>query len=300
MPCYRPITAWKPLDGGALVFSEKKNCREVKVNCSQCIGCRLDLREAWALRCWAESRMHANSWFITPTYAPEFLPANGSLVPDHLSDFIRALRRKTRLGALRFFGVGEYGERLERPHYHVLVFGPDIPDLRKVNSVFSKEDVFRSELVSAAWPHGDVVIGRATLASARYVAGYVVKKYRGKDVEDHFSRVDDATGEIVSIEPEFSRMSRRPGIGYAWLEKYWRDLYSVHDSMIVAGKRHKVPQYFADKMDAVLGDAHPGLMDEVDFRRAKRGELRADDSTRERLAVREQCALARIEFYEGR
>lgn len=300
MTCYRPVTAWKPLEGGAISFSEKKNCREVKLKCSQCIGCRLELREAWALRCYCEMKSHKHSFFLTPTYDDAHLPLHGSLVPDHLSDFMRALRRKSRLGALRYFGVGEYGERTHRPHYHALVFGPDIPDLRKVNSIRASEDVFRSELVSEAWPYGDVVIGRASLATARYVAGYVVKKYRGKDSEAHYSRVDDATGEIVSVEPEFSRMSRRPGVGLPWLERWWRDVYATgHDSIIVNGKRCAVPRYFRDKLQS-LSDVAPSILDDVELREFRRSETASLDSSPERLAVREACKLAKIAFNESR
>lgn len=300
MACFRPVTAWKPLGGGKLVFSEIKDAREVKIRCCGCVGCRADDREAWALRNFCESKMHAHSWFMTPTYAPEKLPMHGTLVPDHVSDFARALRRPSRLGALRYFAAGEYGDRFGRPHYHVLVFGPDIPDLQKVNSVYAKSDVFRSEVVSAAWPHGDVVIGRMSYSAARYVAGYVNKKQRGKAADSHYERVDDSTGEIVSVVPEFVRMSRRPGIGLPWLEKYWRDIYATgHDALIVDGKKRPVPRYFADKMDAILG-AKSVLMDDVEFRRQERAEATRDNCTPERLAVREQCAIARIKFFEGR
>lgn len=300
MPCYRPVTAWKPLEGGALVFSERKNCRDVKVRCMGCIGCRLDIREAWALRCYLESKLHPHSYFLTPTYDAEHLPTYGSLVPEHLSDFMRALRRPSRLGKLRFFGVGEYGERGLRPHYHVLVFGPEIPDLRKCNSVYAKEDVFRSEIVSAAWPHGDVVIGRLNYAAARYVTGYVTKKFKGKNADEHYSRVIAETGEVVKIEPEFSRQSLKPGIGLGWFERYWPEVYaSGHDAIIVEGGKRPVPKYFSDKLDAILG-AESALVDDVEFRREKYAEATADNCTPERLSVREQCAIAKVEFRRGR
>lgn len=301
MACYRPVTAWKPLEGGALVFSERKNCREVKIRCLGCVGCRSDDREAWALRNYVESRMHEHSYFLTPTYDAEHLPMHGTLVPDHVSDFMRALRRPSRLGKLRFFAVGEYGERLSRPHYHVLLFGPNIPDLKKVNSVYSSEDVFRSEIVSSAWPHGDVVIGRMSFAAARYVAGYVNKKVRGKGADAHYERVEDSTGEVVNVLPEFVRSSCKPrGIGHAWLEKYWKDLFvTEHDAVIVDGRKRQIPRYFINSMDAILA-AESTLLDDFDFRRQKAAELRADDSSPERLAVREQCHLAKIKFFAER
>lgn len=300
MPCYRPVDAWMPLGGGQIVFREIGDSRQIKVPCNQCIGCRIDRREEWAIRNYCESKMHQHSWFITPTYDEEHLPLHGSLVPSHLSDFVRALRRKTRLGKLRFFGVGEYGDTFGRPHYHLLVYGPDIPDLRKVNSIHAKKDVFGSEIVSSAWGKGGVAVQRMTLGAARYCAGYVFKKMTGKAADEHYSRVDPVTGELVKLVPEFSRMSRKPGIGFAYLEGYWRDIFlSGNDNIVVNGRPCRVPGFFVDRMDDILS-SDSLLMDEYDHRRQKAAIDRSDDSSPDRLAVREHVAAARLAFYANR
>ena len=121
MACYKPIEAFKDLAGGPVRFHEFKNSRRVQLKCGQCIGCRLERQEMWAVRCYAESRCHARNSFITLTYSPENYPMHGSLTYQDFQKFMYRLRRK--YGPVRFFMAGEYGEQLERPHYHALLFG---------------------------------------------------------------------------------------------------------------------------------------------------------------------------------
>ena len=121
MTCYRPFVAYAPLDGGALCFVERKDCREVKLACGQCIGCRIAKREAWAIRCVCESQMHLDNCFLTLTYDEESLPQYGSLEYRHVQLFFKRLRKK--IGAFRYFVCGEYGPHGDRPHYHALIFG---------------------------------------------------------------------------------------------------------------------------------------------------------------------------------
>lgn len=288
MTCYRPVTVWKPEDG-PIFFSEKKDCREIEIKCGQCIGCRLEKRESWAIRCLAESKVHAENCFVTLTYSEDNYPQYGSLNYRHFQLFMKKLRN--RVGPVRFFMSGEYGEELQRPHYHALFFGFNFADRVKCNSVYSSSDLYRSESLERLWPHGFSTIGEVTYASARYVAAYTVKKVTGSRAVDHYSRVVPDTGEIVQLEPEFARMSLKPGIGEKWLRQYWRDLYLTgHNAVIVDGKKKKIPRYFDAKMDEIA----PLLMDEVEYDRFLR--VNADDNTRARLAVREKVEYARQRF----
>lgn len=139
---------------------------------------------------------HRNTEWVTLTYAPEFLPTGGTLVPSHLSYWIRMVRqyvRRSRGDSIRFFGVGEYGSKSRRPHYHVFLFG-----------------LMPWERAEAArlWKYGLVSWAHDPQNSkiAEYTAGYTVKK-EGKDVEKLGGRCK-----------EFSRMSLRPPIGGAWAE----------------------------------------------------------------------------------
>jgi len=289
MACYRPITCWKPLDGGPVSFSEKKDCREIAIKCGQCIGCRIDKREEWAVRCYAESKMHKSNCFVTLTYSDDNIPPLYSLNYRDFQLFMYRLRQKC--GPVRFFMCGEYGEQLGRPHYHALFFGLDFADKRKSNSVYSDFDLYESETLTKLWDKGHSTIGELTYESARYCAVYATKKIVGDKAEDHYFTVDERTGECGLRVPEFARMSLKPGIGEAWLRKYWPDLYVTgHNAVLVNGSRKKIPRFFDKKMDEIA----PLLMDDVEYKRFK--EVNHENNTRERLAVRENCAKAKERF----
>ncbi|QXP08592.1 MAG: replication initiator protein [Arizlama microvirus] len=249
----------------------------------------------WAVRCYAESKCHAFNSFITLTYNEDNLPMHGSLKYKDFQRFMYRLRKK--FGPVRFFMCGEYGENFDRPHYHALLFGLHFSDRVPANGLCSKDVVYRSESLEKLWPFGFSSIGEVNFATARYCATYCVKKVTGPLAEDHYKRVDTRTGEIVSVVPEFAHMSLRPGIGFNWLEQYWRDLYlRGYDAVIINGRKTRIPRYFDKKMD----DIRPLLMDDVEFDRALRGMDRLEDRTFERLAVREQVEYARVNFNNER
>lgn len=134
-----------------------------------------------------EAVKHPHSSFVTLTYDEENLPDGATLVPKDLQLWLKRVRHL--YGQCRFYGVGEYGDKSERPHYHVALFGPN---------VFADAGV---EL-SKRWPLGFSYFGDLTLQSAAYICGYVTKKLTNASDE-----------RLCGRHPEFARMSLRPGIG---------------------------------------------------------------------------------------
>lgn len=122
MACTRPLPCYKT-PSGKIVFSPVQGAVPAQVPCGQCIGCRLAHSRDWATRCMHEAHMHESSSFITLTYSPEHLPENGSLVRKHFTDFLKRLRKALGSVKIRYFGCGEYGSKLERPHYHAIIVG---------------------------------------------------------------------------------------------------------------------------------------------------------------------------------
>lgn len=287
MTCYRPVTAWKP-DDGPIFFSEKPDCREIKISCGQCIGCRISKREEWTLRLMAESKMHEKSSFVTLTYDEDHVPADYSLNYRHFQLFMKRLRQ--RVGPLRFFVAGEYGDQFGRPHYHALLFGCNFDfDRVKSNSMYSAFDLYTSPCLESCWGQGFVSIGEVTYASARYTASYVVKRRTGVDSDEYYTRIVPSTGELVFLRPEFARMSLKPGIGEAWIKKFYPECV-VHDGMVINGKLKRLPRYFDEKIGGIIGpDA-----DSISYERSLK--VNPNDSTRERLAAREAVAIAREKF----
>lgn len=304
------MTAYKPLDGGAVVFrdpnerlAEKKlsqdvlsgsaGHREITLPCGRCIGCRIKRQEAWATRCYAESKCHSESWFVTLTYDKDHYPQYGSLNHAHWQLFAKRARRK--FGPFRFFMCGEYGDESERPHYHALMFGLHLPDLSRASGMFSRHHFYESPALARSWGHGQVHIGEVNYATARYVASYTLKKINGDAAADHYSRVDVRTGEIVQLEPEYARMSLRPGVGSRWFERYWREVY-VHDGVYVNDKRKPTPRYF----DKLMESMSPEAVEEVQEQRRLLAESQAHDNTAARRMDKEVCAKARIDFSKQR
>ena len=74
--------------------------------------------------------MHAQSAFITLTYADEYLPSDGKLKYLDFQLFMKRLRKYCGK-EISFFMCGEYGEKTARPHYHACIFGYDFDDKKK-------------------------------------------------------------------------------------------------------------------------------------------------------------------------
>jgi hypothetical protein len=304
MTCYKPITAWHSKvenESGkrSLVFNQKAALQPdapIEIACGQCLGCRIDKSRQWAVRCMHEASLYENNCFLTLTFSPESLSKRKysySLDVTEFQKFMKRLRKKYG-GGIRFFHCGEYGDKYGRPHYHALLFNHDFED----KELFAVRDGYRlysSESLSRLWPYGFATIGDVTFESAAYVARYVMKKITGEDAEEHYRIVDPETGEIYQRKPEYITMSRRPGIGKEWFDKFQSDVYP-HDYVIVDGRKVKTPRYY-DK----LYEEKCGIdIDMVKHERNIKAAKRSDDNTRQRLDEREKVhALKMKQLHRG-
>lgn len=175
-----------------------------------------------------EARHSVSSYFIGLSYSDDFLPLSLSgqptLVKDHLQKHIKDLRY--RLGELKFFGCGEYGDTFGRPHYHYLLF------LKT-----SQDPDYVAKSVADCWNYGFVKVDSGvTPANARYCCKYALKQV-GFDYGD-------------SITP-FALMSRRPGIGNDFTKEIdlhefrKRDQWVVHDPQ---GSPVSMPRRYREKI----------------------------------------------------
>lgn len=249
MTCYHPIRAWKDLnyinpDTGknGIVFSlpdgySNKYYEPLELPCGRCIGCRLRRSRDWSVRCMAEAKLHKQTCFITLTYNNANLPDNGTLVKKDVQDFLKRLRKN--LGVkVRYYMCGEYGTLNSRPHYHICLFGYDFPDktLYKVNNGYP---LYNSKILDTLWQHkGWAVIGSLTYESAAYVARYILKKVLGQG---------SAFYDLLGIIPEYTCMSRRPGIAADYFDKYQADIFAHDYKMLFKNSLVRPPRYF-DKM----------------------------------------------------
>lgn len=290
MACFKPLTAYRNLQSGAISFFERGDVRELRIPCGQCIGCRLERSRQNAIRCVHESQMHDVNVFITLTYNQD----SGSVYSLCYRDFqlfMKKLRKK--YGKVRFYMAGEYGEHTRRPHFHALLFGVDFTDKVFFKRSDSGSNVYVSKILTDLWGHGFASVGDVTFESAAYVARYIVKKVTGDLADDHYVHVDLLSGEVHKLVPEFTHMSLKPGIGYTWFRKYCQEVYP-HDRVVIRGMEMKPPRAY----DRLLKRLNPVsvMPDEVEYERYLKSLSVAEHSTSARLAVREQVAHARLTF----
>lgn len=298
MPCYRPLTAYRSREktktGRHRIIFKKEDAlpmSELQLPCGQCIGCRLERSRQWAIRCVHEASQHEENSFITLTYNEENLPPDGGLVKKHFQLFMKRFRKKYEGKKIRYFHCGEYGEKNLRPHYHACIFGHDFTD-REIFKTNNNINIYTSNALSNLWPYGFATVGNVTFDSAAYVARYVMKKVTGKDAETlkpgqitlPYERLDPETGELIKVIPEYTTMSRRPGIGSSWYKKYESDVYP-DDFIIINGAKMQPPKFY---------DSMYEHLPEIKEKRITRAIQKRADNTPERLATRERCKLAQI------
>lgn len=242
-----------------------------------------------------ENQTHRESCFVTLTYSDEHLPPGGTLVVAHFQAFMKRLRKQAGR-RIRFFHCGEYGENTWRPHYHALLFGLWPADATKLpGKSKSGSDQWRSESLEKIWGLGNVTIGTVNFESAAYVARYILKKVNGQQAESHYTRVDLDTGEIHKLQPEYTTMSRRPGIGAEWFQKFHSEVFPA-DEVIARGHPSKPPRFY-DKLHKRMS---PSDLDEIKALRMLNGSSKQNrwNSTSERLKVRETVAKAKTSLYK--
>lgn len=140
------------------------------------------------------------------------------LYKQDLVKYWKRLRKRSD-AKIKYYAVGEYGERGNRPHYHAIVFNAE------------------HENMENAWTIDDEEIGftqcdEVTQASIRYVTKYCINQ---KD-----SR--------YSFAPPYATMSNGIGMGYIKRTKAFhqqkKDLYITNPG----GYRQSMPRYYRERI----------------------------------------------------
>ena len=205
--------------------------------------------------------MKTDNCFITLTYNDENLPFGGNLEKHHFQKFMKRIRKKH--GKMRYFHCGEYGETTLRPHYHAILFGyrPSDPELF---STQGENKLYESKTLRETWGLGHTTFGELTFETAAYVARYITKKVNGDPAVEHYRAIDAETGEIFDRQPEYCTMSRKPGIGLTWLEKYGQDTYQK-DEVILRSRAMKPPRAYDTAFEVI----DPKLWQQVRSKRSR-------------------------------
>lgn len=305
--CVKPLCSWKigkkPNGKDLIVFSAPRGKGEfLALPCGQCIECRLERSRVWAMRCMHEASLSDENCFITLTFSDHHLDPQLSLRKFHFQKFMKRLRKHLSADGkqakrVRYFHAGEYGENFGRPHHHAILFGYDFPD-KKLKVVRRGNNYYESELLNKLWSDSDTgesygfhEVTSVSFETCAYVARYVCKKITGEDAADHYIQIDEQ-GNYYKREPEYCTMSRRPGIGLDWFEKYKDTDVFAHDSIVVRGKvKCKPPRYYGSKYELTNPQEY-ALIKEKRLQRAKENP----DNTSDRLRAREEIKKAQYAF----
>lgn len=223
----------------------------VEIPCGKCIGCRLKYSQEWANRCMLELQYHDDAYFVTLTYDEDHVPLSYytdentgeaykalTLYKRDLQLFFKRLRKEFSNDRIRYFCAGEYGSHTFRPHYHAIIFGLHLDDLK----VYKRSDMnfiyYTSDRLQKCWidttdrgcmtisslrgestkknkkdsvPLGFAVVAPVTWETCAYTARYTMKKATSLPNDYYLKH---------NILPEFSLMSRRPGIGRQWYDDH--------------------------------------------------------------------------------
>lgn len=204
----------------------------VHLPCGQCIGCRIDKSREWANRMCMESSYYDSNCFLTLTYDDKNVPEAAYFDSDERLEkkaltlrkrdfqlFMKRLRRRVFRDEgihIRFYACGEYGSRTQRPHYHVVIFNWFPSDARYFKHDSRGYNFYVSGIVSDCWKYGNHLVSNMTWETCAYTARYVTKKLGNKESEVY---------ERYNIEPEFTVMSRKPGLSNQFFHDHKLSIY---------------------------------------------------------------------------
>lgn len=298
MGCVKPLDAyWKNRSRDGITFDINKSLTRIsfRLPCGRCIGCRMEKARQWGIRCVHEAKLWRENSYVTLTYDDEYMPDGGSLSLRDVQLFMKRLRKKLdrpKGNGVRFFLGAEYGEINKRPHYHALLFNCGFED--KVLHSYNKrgEPLYTSKVLSELWFQGFSTIGDVTFKSAVYCAKYALKKVTGDPAYEHYQIMDEY-GIIHDRSPEFAIMSRRPGIGSGYYDRFGTEVRD-HDSVVIDGKEVRVPRFY----DVRTRKANEERYEVLKAKRKLEAVKNKSDNTVERLDVKERIMLANVKSQE--
>jgi hypothetical protein len=221
--------------------------------------------------------------FLTLTYndkkLPEYYDSLGSLVKGNLEPndtelFLHRLRKKIKRskkfkdGAemFRYYLVGEYGEKSDRPHYHAAIFGLACTGSNPSFYKGKRCECDTCSILQDAWsingdPIGHIGVGTLERDSISYVVGYLQKTavIDGTTIMGLTNENDEKVKQwLDGRHPEFRRQSQ--GIGRTTvvsiaetLRDHLRPGEDVPGRITLDGTTYNLGRYLRNKVRKELG-----------------------------------------------
>lgn len=231
--CYNPI-----------IIKNKTNKWQIKteyieVACRQCLQCKQQRANEWAVLCWHELKNHKQSMFLTLTY--ENSPT--TLQKKDLQDFFKRLRKYLTSKVdknikIKYFACGEYGEKRMRPHYHIIIFGYSFNDVWEETSSPKGYKIFQSPTLNKIWGKGRTTVQSVSFNSIAYCALYSSTPRKALPLH-------------LQSAPEFNLMSQSLGVSQI-LKKI--DTYLLTDEIYINNFSYRIPTKVLKKHFEVSSD----------------------------------------------
>ncbi|QGF19320.1 replication initiation protein [Antarctic microvirus CAA_003_V_1] len=195
------------------------------VPCGKCPNCKARRIGGWAFRLTEQLKTATSSNFITLTYAIEHIPIleNGQTTINKRDPqlFFKRLRKANPDTKIKYYLAAEYGDKTDRPHYHIILFNAQLDTIQK------------------AWDLGNIHYGDAGPASITYTLKYINKTIK----------IPKFDGDLRI--PEFQLISKGLGATYInekttkWHSKNIENRYYLP---LQDGKKIALPRYYKDKL----------------------------------------------------
>lgn len=261
MACYSPFKKEVKVELANKVGDVSHYTDMLDLPCGKCDYCVKRRISEWELRLTQEDKRSTSAYFVTLTYDTEHVPITPKgfmslhREPDgksHTQLFFKRLRkldtkekiknneftyketkykgkiRRTKVlnHPIKYYLVGEYGGKTNRPHYHLILF-----------NFYPKDTVKAWQILNQTWGLGNVHLGKVERASIRYTIGYINKHSKIPMFEG-----DDRV-------PEYNTSSRHLGDNYLsdnMINFHKQNLDKPYAQM---GKyKIPLPRYYKDKI----------------------------------------------------
>lgn len=232
-----------------------ENHTNIPVPCGKCPSCLTRRASSWSFRLYQETKNHYEQYFVTLTYDTKYVPITTGSHPMSLNKydiqtFLKRVRKHHPSRTVKYFAVGEYGGKTNRPHYHIIIFGA------------TKESIAKS------WDKGQIHFGHDTSPAA---IGYLVK-YMLKP-----SKIP--TNKNDRRQPEFQLSSKGIGLSYLSKEIIKYHQSDLSNSVLTIEGTNKVismPRYYKNK---IYTKEQLGILKGIQEAQAKIKELETPEIT---------------------
>ena len=216
MSCVSPLTL-------------KINGEQIKVNCGQCLQCRIKYQSELEFIANKELlgayKKGLGASFITLTYDDIHIPKTEenkiTLRKSDLQKFFKRIRKNQadhkNTIKFKYIATGELGGKYQRPHYHIVIIG------------LCYELAYK--YTKKAWKFGLIDVGPLSAGGLRYILKYCTKSKPTTDIKAFYN--------TVKTEPPFLIHSQ--GIGKEWLDENTEKIINDGFKYNIAGKEKIYP-----------------------------------------------------------